>query len=351
LVCLPEFASEASRKVSLAAAEGAITLLKNENDILPLKEGTSILLTGKTSHELRYMNGGWTGTWQGRDAKYDTPGKQSIGDYFKSTFGGQVNYQKEVADPSSIKEDVIVVCLGEDTYTEKPGDIEDLYLEASQAAMVESLAESGKPIVLVLVEGRPRIIRNIEPKCGGIVHCYLPGNEGAEALSNILFGKVNPSGKLPYTYPRYPNSLVPYDHRGTDKMDKDFGTNAFNPQFEFGHGLSYTTFEYKDLKVADHSSSMRGKVEVSVNVTNSGKVAGKEVVQLYVTDLVASVTPSVKRLRAFDKILLEPGETKEVNFSINAKDLGFFDSHGKWVTEVGEFIFQVADLNEQLELK
>lgn len=347
----PNFASEESRKVSLAAAEGSITLLKNENDILPLKEGTSIFLTGPNAETLRVLNGGWTGTWQGRETEHDTPGKKSIAEFFQATLGSQVNYQKEVKDATRITEDVILVCLGEDTYTEKPGDIEDLHLAAEQVDLVKELAKSGKPIVLVLVEGRPRIIREIEPNCGGIIQCYLPGNEGPEALSNILFGKVNPSGKLPYTYPRFPNSLVLYDHKGTDQIDKDFGTNAFNPQFEFGFGLSYTTFEYKNLVVADHSNGMKGKLEVSVSVSNTGDREGKEVVQLYVTDLVASITPSVKRLRDFAKISLKPGETKEVKFSVDAKDLGFANEEGKWVTETGEFIFRIADLKEQLELK
>ncbi len=347
----PNFASEESRQISLAAAEGSITLLKNEKDILPLKEGTSIFLTGPNAEHLRVLNGGWTGTWQGRETAHDTPGKKSIAEYFQAEMGAKVNYQKTVDDAKSISEDVIVVCLGEDTYTEIPGNIEDMHLPKEQAELVEKLAESGKPIVLVLVEGRPRIIREIEPNCGGIIQCYLPGNEGAEALSNVLFGKVNPSGKLPYTYPRYPNSLLTYDYKGTDRMDVNFGTDAVNPQFEFGYGLSYTTFEYSDLKIADHSAGMKGNIEISVSVSNSGAVTGKEVVQLYVTDLVATITPSIKRLRAFEKIELQPGETKKVSFTIDANDLGFANQQGKWTAETGEFIFRIADLKEQLELK
>ena len=251
----------------------------------------------------------------------------------------------EAAVKAASDVDVIVACLGEPTYTEKPGDITNMRIEQVQVDLIDALAETGKPIVLVLAQGRPRIIKDITAKVDAVVYCYLPGLEGGPALADILVGAINPSGKLPFTYPGDVNDMVPYDHRGTDVQDPQFGTNSFRPEFEFGHGLSYTTFEYSGLAISSNEVSMGSTFDVSVTVRNSGDRAGKEVVQLYTTDKVASITPSVRRLRAFEKIELEPGETRTMKFTLSTRDLAFVGIENTWVTEPGGFSVSVGDLS------
>lgn len=350
-----KFASDEFTQASYQSAAEAITLLKNENKILPLSKKQKVLVTGPTANSLTYLNGGWSRTWQGADPQYDTPGKKTILDAIKDKIGAEnVNFvegttidePKNMADvvEAAKQSDAAVICVGESTYTEQPGDIADLTLPAAQRDLVKKVAETGTPIVLVMVEGRPRIVNDIVPKADGILMAYLPGQEGGRATADILFGDQNPSGKLPFTYPRHVDDLVPYDHNYTAEV----GPLGYNPQWHFGHGLSYTTFEYSNLQVNKETFTDGDKINISVNVTNSGDRIGKEVVQLYINDLVASVAPPVKKLRDFDKIDLKPGETKTVSFSISPEDLAFVGRDNKWITEPGDFEVQVGSLSKTI---
>ncbi len=342
-----QFASESHRQMALAAAEESIILAKNENNTLPLTGDQKILVVGPNSNSLNVLNGGWTGTWQGADPTYNTPGKMTIQDAMKEQFGDKVIFAEEgMEETAANSADVIVVCLGEKTYTEKPGDINDLDLDPDQVALFNKLASTDKPIVLVLIEGRPRVISMIEAEADAIVVGFLPGNEGAEALANVLSGIVNPSGKMPITYPRFSNDLITYDHKGTDQIDTDFSLNSFNPQFEFGHGLSYTSFEYSALNPIAYPN---GNIDVSITVTNTGNRAGKEVVQVYITDMVASITPAVKRLRAFEKVSLDIGESKTIEFKITKEDLKFVGRDNKWIFEPGVFKIAVGDQSTEVK--
>ena len=352
----PDFNSQKHIVLAYQGAAESITLLKNENNVLPLAIGRKVLVTGPTADNLNYLNGGWTWTWQGNDAKYHPEGKQTIQAAITEKMGASsVTYVPGVAIDEVIDieaavkaardADVIVACLGESTYTEKPGDITNMRIEQAQVDLMDALAETGKPIVLVLAQGRPRIIKDISDKADAIVYCYLPGLEGGPALADILVGAVNPSGKLPFTYPGDVNDMVPYDHRGTDTQDPQFGTNSFQPEFEFGHGLSYTTFDYSGLSLSTNSVAMGSTFDITVTVHNSGDRAGKEVVQLYSTDKVASITPSVKRLRAFEKIELEPGASQTVKFTLSTRDLAFVGIDNTWVTEPGDFSVSVGGLS------
>jgi len=334
--------------------------LKNENNVLPLDKNKKVLVVGPTGNNMTDLNGGWSRTWQVTDPKWDTEGKLTIFDAIQTKVGkANAQYVKGAefdkmenmpeAIAAAAQADVIVACLGEHPYTEKPGDIMSLDLPDAQIELVQKLAATGKPLVVVLVEGRPRIIRELEPEAGGIIMAYLPGEEGGRAVADVLFGDFNPSGKLPITYPRYANDLVTYDHKGTDLMDKNFGTNAVNPQYRFGHGLSYTSFEYSNLSVSGASWDGTAPLQVSVTVKNTGDRDGQEVVQAYVSDLVASVTPSMERLRAFEKISLKAGESKTVKFAIRPRDLAFVGQDYKWRIEPGEFMLRTGELKENFE--
>ncbi len=354
-----KFGSEEFAQESYRSAVESVTLLKNENNILPLSTDRKVLVTGPTANSLTMLNGGWSRTWQGTDPQYNTEGKSTILEAIRSKMGQEsvthvegtdigsaINIDEAVA--AAKNNDVAIVCLGEAPYTEKPGDINDLWLPQAQRDLVNAIAETGTPIVLVLVEGRPRIVSDIEPKADGVLMAYLPGHEGGPAIADILYGDANPSGELPITYPRYPNDLVPYDHNYTDQIDTNFGTNAFNPQWEFGHGLSYTDFEYKNMQLSNNRMDSTGQTTITVDVTNTGKRAGKEVVQLYVSDLVASITPAVKRLRNFAKIQLEPGETKTVSFTLMPEDLAFVGKDNEWITEPGEFALHIGPITKKI---
>lgn len=341
-----------------AAAEG-ITLLKNKDNILPLKKGAKILLVGPNGNNMRTLNGSWTYSWQGEKVDEFAQGFNTIFEALKNTYGDvqyipgvsynmQGKYYEENKDrfdeavEAAKNADVVILALGENTYTEKPGDLNDLALSDLQLELATEIAKNAKQTILVLNEGRPRLIRRIEPQMGAIVQTYLPGNFGADALADILVGKVNPSGKLPYNYPQYANSLVNYYHKPAEQQTAAQGVynyeSDYNPQYEFGHGLSYTTFEYNNLNVSKDG----GKIIVTVDVKNTGNTEGKEVVQLYSSDLIASITPDMKRLRRFAKINLKPGEVQTVTFELDKWDLSFVDTNGKTVVEPGDFEFKIG---------
>jgi len=368
----PEFASEAFAKQSYDAAVESEVLLKNEG-ILPLKGTERILVTGPNANSLRTLNGGWSYTWQGNaDAyapQYNTI-LEAIQKRFKNvTYVPGVEYdnafgswQSEKVVSGSLfnsielaarRADVIIACVGENSYCETPGNMNDLNLSENQKQLVRKLASSGKPVILVLNEGRPRIIGDIEPLVKAVVDVMLPSNYGGDALAALLAGDENFSGKLPFTYPKYINSLHTYDYKVSEHrevMDGAYNYDAImDVQWAFGHGLSYTTFAYNDLKLESPADFKAGDdLKVSVKVTNTGARAGKEAVLLYSSDLVASLIPDVKRLRGFEKISLEPGETKTVSFVVPAHELAFVGADGKWRLEAGDFRLSCGGLGVML---
>ncbi len=344
----PKFGSEEFVAMSYNAAKESITLLKNEGNILPLPKDKKVLVTGVGANSLNALNGAWTHTWQGVETDWNTKGKKTVVEAIRENIGEENVLYSEGATWDALvnindvkakaaKADYIIVCIGEKPSTEKPGDIEDLTYPQAQLDLVNELAKTGKPIIAVLTSSRPRLFTSVEPKLKGIFDAYFPGNEGGRAIAETIFGDNNPSGKLPFTYPRYSGSLVTYDHKLSEERDKNFGMNAFNPLFEFGHGLSYTTFEYSNPMANTTSIGADDQLEVSIDVKNTGDVAGKEVVMLFTRDHYATITPSVKRLRRFQKIDLEPGEKKTVTFKINKDDLAFVTSENKWIVEPGKF--------------
>lgn len=366
----PKFGSKEFEKAAYDMAAESITLLKNEENILPLKKNIKVLVTGPNANSMRSLNGAWTYSWQGEKTpefseKYNTvleaiqnkigkgnvqfvPGVKYIeeGKYYE-----EEKDQFEEAISAAKGVDYILLVVGENTYTEKPGDLNDLYISDLQTELAQKLAATGKPVILILNEGRPRIISKFEKEMPAIIQTYLPGNYGGDALADIIFGDVNPSGKLPYNYPRYPNALIPYIHKHSEEQTKAEGVYNYeadySPQFSFGDGLSYTTFKYSNLQLDKKSGKSTDKILVKVTVTNTGKKAGKEVVELYTSDLYASqITPDVKRLRRFEKVDLKPGESRTVEFEIDANDLGYFTPKGEFRIEAGEFEFLVKDLKQ-----
>jgi len=364
----PKFGSKEHEKAAYDMAAEAITLLKNEGNVLPLKKNIKVLVTGPNANSMRTLNGAWTYSWQGDKTdefaqKYNTIveavqneiGKANVTYVPGVSYKNDGHYYDEYADKmdeavaAASNADVIILCLGENSYTEKPGDMNDLYLSDLQTELAKKLTATGKTVILVLNEGRPRLISKFEQDVKGIVQSYLPGNFGGDAIADVLFGDVNPSGKLPYTYPRYPNATISYIHKPSEEQKKAEGVYNYeadyNPQFQFGFGLSYTTFDYKDLKVSKPSIKKGEKIGVTVTVTNTGKVAGKEVVHLFTSDIYASsVTPDVKRLRRFEKIELKPGESKTVSFELEPKDLSYVGRDGKDILEAGDFEIMIDKL-------
>lgn len=372
----PEFNSKAFQQASYNAAADGITLLKNNNNVLPLSKGAKILVTGPNAVSKRALNGGWTFSWQGE--KIDEFGDlyHNILDAVQQKFGNAnvsyvpgVSYTKETKWDTEHKDrfdeaiaaaknvDYIILCLGENSYCEKPGDLNDLYLNDLQTELAQEMLKIGKKVILVLSEGRPRLISKFSSKVDGIVQTYLPGIYGADALADILAGDVNPSGKLPYTYPAYPNSLVPYFHKYSDEqVNTDAAYNYegdYNFEYPFGYGLSYTTFTYSNIKLDKSQLPLNSneEVTVSVDVKNTGSRDGKEVVQLYTSDLVASLVPDVKRLRRFEKVALKAGETKTVTFKLKLNDLSFINLENKRVVEPGDFEFQVGSSSNDIKGK
>ena len=362
----PKFGGEEFAKLALEGATESMVLLKNEGNILPLQHGKKILLTGPNANQMRCLDGGWSYTWQGHRAdefagKYNTIYEAICNEYGKEnvilnqgvTYNEKGKYWEENepqiqgAVAAAKDADVIVACIGENSYTETPGNLTDLWLSENQRNLVKALAQTGKPVILVLNEGRPRLIADIEPLAQGIINILIPGNMGGDALANLVSGKSNFSGKMPYTYPKEINSLANYDFKKSEEVGTMEGAYDYNAkitqQWGFGYGLSYTTYKYSNLKVSQSDFRHGDIIKVSVDVKNTGKVAGKESVLLFSSDLIASMVPDGRRLRAFDKVELQPGETKTMTFELKADDLAFVGWNGKWRLEEGDFKLMIAD--------
>ena len=364
-----KFGSDEFAKASLQAAEESMVLLKNEGNLLPLSTLHSplkILLTGPNANQMRCLHGGWSYTWQGSRAedlseKYNTIYEALCNKYGKEnvileqgvTYNENGAYyeenepQIEKAVSAAAQADVIIAAIGENSYTETPGNLTDLWLSENQRNLVKELAKTGKPIILVLNEGRPRLIADIEPLAKAVVDILIPGNYGGDALANLLAGDANFSAKMPYTYPREINSLNTYDYKVSEEVGTMAGAYNYDAkvrlQWPFGFGLSYTTYEYSNLKVDKTQFTADDVLKVTVDVKNTGEKAGKEAVLLYSSDLVASVVPDNKRLRDFTKIELQPGEVKTVTFELPAKSLAFVGACGKWTLEEGDFVLKVGN--------
>lgn len=366
----PKFGSQEFIDVAYNAATESITLLKNNDAVLPLSKSEKILVTGPTANSMKYLNGGWSYNWQGENSDKYAADKFTILEALQNKIGKQnvlytsgadlekedeIEIQKAVALAKEASK--IILCLGEKNYTETPGDISNLYLSPSQVKLALALSKLNKPIILVLNEGRPRLISDFEDKMNAVIQCYLPGNEGARALADILYGDANPSGRLPYNYPRFPNSLEKYNRKYTESLGDEEQNNdaqyqkSYSPQYEFGTGLSYTTFEYSNLTIDKTTINNSDSLTVTIDVKNTGQLAGKEAVLLYLSDKVASITPEVKALKRFTKISLAPNQSKTVTFSLNQKDLQFVGDDLKWIAENGTFTIQIGPLTKDFILK
>ena len=367
----PQFDSAEHRAAAVRAAEESQVLLKNVNNILPLKKGVRILVAGPNANSMRCLNGGWSYSWQGHLADQFAGDYNTIFEAVSNKFGPQnvtlaqgVTYKQDgayfeenVPDIASAvaaadNADVILACVGENSYCETPGNLSDLALSANQRELVKALAATGKPVILILNEGRPRLINDIEPLAAAVIDMFLPGNFGGDALANILTGDANPSAKMPYTYPRHSAALTTYDYKVSEEVNTMEGAYDYNAvvsvQYPFGYGLSYTTFAYSNFKCDKTTFNPTDTLTFTIDVTNTGNVAGKEAVMLFSSDKVASLVPDNRRLRAFDKIELKPGETKTVTLTIPASDLAFVGADGKWILEAGLFRLQAG--NQILDL-
>ena len=367
-----KFGSDEFAQASLKAAEESMVLLKNEGNILPLAKGKKILLTGPNANQMRCLHGGWSYTWQGSKAEHLSEKYNTIYEALCNKYGKQnviieqgVTYNEDgayyvenapeidKAVAAAANADLIIAAIGENSYTETPGNLTDLWLSENQRNLVKELAKTGKPIILVLNEGRPRLIADIEPLAKAVVDILIPGNYGGDALANLLAGDTNFSGKMPYTYPKEINSLNTYDYKVSEEVGTMAGAYNYDAkvslQWPFGYGLSYTTFEYANLKVDKTSFNADDILAVSVDVKNTGSRAGKEAVLLYSSDLVASIVPDNKRLRDFTKIELQSGETKTVTFQLPAKNLAFVNAEGKWTLEEGDFELKIGKLTQKVQ--
>jgi len=352
-----KFASPEFSGVNLQAARESMTLLKNEKNILPLSRDKKVLVTGPTANLLSVMNSGWSITWQGNEESLYPPEKNTILEAVQAKLGKDkvfyqagTAYDKTIDIPAAVSAasnaGAVVICLGEMPYCETPGNIDDLNLPEAQLQLVEALLTTGKPVILVLVEGRPRLITRIADKVDAIVMAYLPGLEGGNAVADVLFGDFNPAGKLPISYPRSANDLLCYDHKYSEITQP----NSYHPLFPFGHGLSYTTFEYSDLKLDKKELSQDQVLNMRVTVSNTGNRAGKEVVHLYVSDLVRSITPPVQQVKGFQGIYLQPGESSTIEFVLTAGDLSFINRENKRAVEPGEFKITIGKLSDKFIL-
>ncbi len=369
----PLFGSQEFRKVAYETAVESITLLKNEKNILPLPANKKVLVTGPNANSMRSLNGGWSYSWLGDKTEQYAGEYNSILEAVQNNIGakntiyspgvawvetGKYWEEKEISIKAAVraarKADYILLCVGENSYTEKPGDTHDLALSDLQIELAKALQATGKPVILVLNQGRPRIINRIDEKSQAIVMAYLPGNFGGDAISDIIFGKQCPSGKLPFTYPKYPHSLVNYWHKYSEEQTRAEGMynyeSDYAPLYEFGHGLSYTSFEYSNLKLSKTKITEDETLEVSVDVRNTGKRDGKEAVLLYISDLYASLAPDMKRLKGFEKIELKAGESKTLKFKITKNELSFVNIDSKTIAEPGDFEVKIGNLKAGFEL-
>ena len=365
------------QQMALEAARESLVLLKNKKGILPLSKDKKVLVTGPTADSLISLNNGWTYVWQGSEESLYPKDKLTIQQAIAQKVGSgnfefvqgtkiirpkgspanttPTSVDQQVNVSAAIKAarnaDVVVLCLGEGSYTETPGNITDLTLPETQLRFAEAILATGKPVVAVMVQGRPRLISRIADRLSGILLALNPGNEGGLAVADVLFGDYNPNGKLPFTYPKTPNSHLNYDHKLFEVAATNFGNDPFSPQFKFGHGLSYTTFEYSDLKLSSANISMNDEITASLTVKNTGSREGKETVILYVRDEVASLSPAGKRVRRFAKISLKPGESRDLSFTLNKSDLSFFGIDNKPTVEAGEFTVMVGEMSKKFVLK
>lgn len=352
------FANSEFTKANLDAARESIVLTKNENNVLPLSKKIKVLVTGPTANMLSVLNGGWTITWQGNEESLYPQEKNTVLEAIQNKIGKEnvtyiegTGFDKDINSDKAVdaakNSDAIILCLGESAYCETPGNINDLTLEKAQLDLADKLSSTGKPVILVILEGRARVISSIVPKMSGVIIGFLPGMEGGDAIADIIFGDYNPNGKLPVTYPKHPNGITLYDYKPIEYFD----ANSYNPQWPFGYGLSYTNFSYSNLKISATEIKGTDELTVTVDVKNEGKIAGKEVVQLYLTDLYGSVTRPNKQLKGFEKIMLNPGETKTVSFVINKEHLSFIGQENKRIVEPGEFRVSVQNLSQSFYLK
>ena len=369
-----DFGSKKHHQLAYKAASESITLLKNNNDILPLKGKPKILVTGPNGNNMRTLNGAWSYSWQGEltdrfagdfntiyEALQNNYGRNNVKYVSGVSYKENGSYYDMVEDNinAAVREarnsDYIVLCLGENTYTEKPGDLNDLNLHQLQVKLAKKLAETGKPIILILNLGRPRLISDIEPLMSAVVNVYLPGNFGGDALSDIISGDVNPSGKLPYTYPAYPNSLLPYYYKPSEVQNNAQGAYNYvgevNNLYDFGFGLSYSEFIYSDLKVNKDQFGFNETIKISVNVENISEIDGFETIQLYSSDLYASVTPDIKRLRDFSKVEIKAGEKKTITFDLPIDELAFVNADNQLVVEPGNFKLTVDRLTKEISVR
>ncbi len=368
----PEYA-----QVSLQAARESLTLLKNDNSILPLSKNKKVLVTGPTADSLISLNNGWTWVWQGSEPSLYQKDKMTIQQAIEQKVGKKnfefvqgtrivrkagspsngtpTDIDEEVDIKKAVDEakdsDVVVLCLGEGSYTETPGNITDLTLPETQLKLAEAVMATGKPVVVVMVEGRPRIINRIADKVPGILLALNPSSEGGTAIADVLFGDYNPNGKLPFTYPRNPNNLILYDHKLFETEETAFGNVANKPQFEFGTGLSYTTFAYSNLKLSSDSIPMNGEITVSVDVKNTGGRAGKETVIVYLRDEVATLSPAGKRVKRFAKIYLQPNQSRTLTFKLNREDFSFINTDNKPMVEAGDFTVMIGSQSAKFAVK
>jgi beta-glucosidase len=354
--------SAESRRVALQAARESIVLLKNDRSGLPVGPNARVVMTGPACDSLPALNNGWTITWQGdRPSEYPTD-RPTVRRAIEARIGGRATYVRGVdfekpidiaaAVTAARASDIVIACLGEPSYAETPGNIDDLTLPDAQLALARALADTGKPLVLVLVEGRPRIIRAIADASSAIVLALNPGMEGGTAVADVLFGDVNPSGRLPITYPRFANALTTYDHKASQEATPGSGPSmGYAPQFEFGFGLSYTTFEYTNLAINKDAVARGETARVSVRVRNAGTRAGAEVVELFSSQQAGSVTPSARRLRRFAKITLQPNEARDVTFQLGPDDFAVINADGQRVVEPGAYTIQIAKLKQDLNVR
>ena len=369
-----DFGSKKHHQLAYKAASESITLLKNNNDILPLNGKPKILVTGPNGNNMRTLNGAWSYSWQGELTDRFAGDFNTIYEALQNNYG--INNVKYVPGVSykengsyydmiedninaAVREarnsDYIVLCLGENTYTEKPGDLNDLNLHQLQVKLAKKLAETGKPIILILNLGRPRLISDIEPLMSAVINVYLPGNFGGDALSDIISGDVNPSGKLPYTYPAYPNSLLPYYYKPSEVQNNAQGAYNYigevNNLYDFGFGLSYSEFIYSDFKINKDQFGFDETIKVSVNVENISKIDGFETIQLYSSDLYASITPDIKRLRDFNKVEIKAGEKKTITFDLPVDELAFVNSDNQLVVEPGNFKLTIDRFSKEISVR